>query len=480
MSVLRNPPDGISSDFSSTTYYGDRRGITSPPFTQILHDKQLADLMSYAKDITSLEQIIDPYEYAKQYLSDDSAEGRAKYLHYLEQGKYIQQMQMTAYENWYNSPEQQALRQREAGLNPDLNGVENAASASGAAPDGSGVAGLPTEEQLTAQKIQNITSIVNSIAGVANLASSFANLSLIKPQKELMQSQALQGQLNNIATAEGLYSKGIAGRLASAISSAGDAFDAASWFDDDSNFDGLFAAMTPNPSPQMEAIFNNLRTYGRESLMSQALDINKQRAQTQSDFADIVSDPRYSDDVVIQVAQTRPLMKALFEIRQLKADFEQERYRITKEYMDNLDPAALAEYQNAFASAGTAEAGYNYDYFSELNGKVMAGYEKMIKSCENVRKTMEKSIYENLKTIYDLNPNSQRGIASSYLLLHGTSMQWYEYLGASISAYGLDIDGYGSRQMPDIPDSRYSEIQDKLKPADQWLQENMENGWFID
>lgn len=45
-----------------------------------------------------------------------------------------QELDLMNYENWYNSPAQQAQRMREAGLNPDLQGIDNHSAANGKVP----------------------------------------------------------------------------------------------------------------------------------------------------------------------------------------------------------------------------------------------------------------------------------------------------------------------------------------------------------
>lgn len=425
--VVENPSYEVGTTRPTVTV--DMSSTVSRPL-QVPFGTNLMDL-----NITSLDQVINPYDYAKQYLGDDSAEGRAKYLHYLEEGKYIQQMQMAAYQNWYNSPEEVAKREREAGLNPDLIGLESGnESATASAPETSGVAALPTEEALRSQRIQNIMSIVNGFSQVAGLATSFANLSLVKPQRDLMTSQSVQGQLENIATQEALFGHGISSRLADAIGAVADGqvFDADKWFSDESNLSGLYEAFASSDTPQNKAIFQNLLR-NRESLLSQANEIAAQRAKNQTEFAKSSNASHYSPDINIQHQMLSPVMDALQRLDEIKVSFEQEVINMKKEYMKNLDPAKLAELQNAIAAGGIAEAGYEEDYFTELNGQLMASYERMIKSCENVKSTMTKAIYNNLFTTYNQNPMSTEGIASSYLLLQGAHITWAEYL----AAYGL-------------------------------------------
>ena len=216
--------------------------------------------------ITSLDDIINPYDYAAEYLDDQSVEGKAKYLHYLEEGKYLQQMQMAQYENWYNSPEQVALRQRAAGINPDLVGLQGAESSSAAAPEGSGVAGLtPTdiaESQIRSQKIQNIMSIVNGVASVASLGvNAFSSLSMLPKQKQIADNEITAGNLTNASLEKSLLFTGLvdsgAGAITAALKAGDKDFNFADWLADSANTRHVFDAFnsgSPNSSVPIQQL----------------------------------------------------------------------------------------------------------------------------------------------------------------------------------------------------------------------------------
>lgn len=464
-------PNGVSeapivNDIHSYDYYSDFEAyLKDNPMNLDIDESKIITRFKPNFNPTKIDHIIDPYEYALEYLGDTSAEGRAKYLHYLEQGKYIQQMQMVAFENWYNSPEQQVKRQRSAGLNPDLLGVENTPSASGAAPDGSGISGLPTQEAIDAQKaaieaqkIQNIATIVSSIANVAGLASNFANLTFLKPQKQILENQAEQGTLQNIAAAEAIYSKGISGRLASAIASAGDSFDASAWFADDSNFEGLYDAYTASPSPQMKAIFDNLRSRGQEGLMSQALAINKSRADTQTGYASIIGSSQYSDDVKVQAMYLKPLNDAKYKLEEALTAYQTKLVSYDKDYLDNLSAFKAAAAKNAEYDALTAENQYKSEYFGALEGKKVAAYEELLRSVDSIKKQCQSEIYGNFKTAITDSPYSPLGLAASYMSLDNSHIQFTEWLIASgVNGLGelLSTSPTSSPSSPDVSPSPF-------------------------
>lgn len=54
---------------------------------------------------------------------------KRKYQHDLQAAQYAAELQLMQYQNQYNSAEQQAQRQREAGINPDIAGVSGEAAA---------------------------------------------------------------------------------------------------------------------------------------------------------------------------------------------------------------------------------------------------------------------------------------------------------------------------------------------------------------
>lgn len=389
------------------------------------------DLGSFLdKEITSLDDIIDPYNYASQYLSDQSVEGKARYLHYLEQAKYIQQMQMAKYNNWYNSPEQQAKRMREAGLNPDLLGVDGAPAEGASAPESSGVAGvMPTdlaESQLRSQRINNIMNVVSGVASVAGLVSQFANLSLLPAQKTSLENANVSQSLDNIAKEKALLTSGVAGRLASLLTGteSDEAFDYDGFFGSD--LSGVFNAYTsghPNSSAIWSEVLSN-----RESIKNEALSLAKSRAENQTGFAKIAGSRFYSDDVVLQSAMVGPLMDAQIELEQNRIRYEQKIMDIKSKYAGKLDIEGLASTANRVAGAEGAEADYQNEYFSALDAEQMAAYEFMIKSNESVKASMEKAINDNLKTIYNMNKYSERGFAAAYLFSGGAAKDWRHFL----------------------------------------------------
>ena len=392
-------------------------------------DTSLGD---YSLDITDLSQILDPYSYAADYLDDQTVEGKARYLHMLEQGKYIQQMQMAAYQNWYNSAEQVAKREREAGLNPDLVGLEGAESATASASDGSGVAGLtPTDiadAQIKSQRITNLTNILTSVGGLVGTAlNAFSSLSFLPLQKDnlvkqgaLTEAQKVATRLGNIGSEKALFQFGISSKLAGQIAEAVSAgteseFDYDAFFGSD--LSSVFNTYTSG-SAYSQHLFDDVLA-NREVLKNEAIELAKQRASGQIDFSRMAGSKYYNDDVVLTAALVGPLMTARLELEENKARYQKSINDI------NLRVAKARE------SADVAKSEYDTEFYTELDAEKMAQYEFLIKSNEAVKATLEKAINDNLKTIYFENKDNMRGFSAAWMYNSGASSQFVEYLAAS-------------------------------------------------
>lgn len=99
----------------------------------------------------------------------------------------------------YNSESSQAARQRAAGINPDLNGVDSgsASSSSPSAPDSAGLA--PIEQMTTFQEVEPVLSTVSGI-----VRSAFGNVSGLLGMFQDLRSRSLSNDaslLNNITSA---------------------------------------------------------------------------------------------------------------------------------------------------------------------------------------------------------------------------------------------------------------------------------------
>lgn len=112
-----------------------------------------------------------------------SKEDQALFEVQMAQAQQMNAWSQMEYENWYNSPEQQARRQRMAGLNPDLQGIDNMSSASpGSVIPPSGPAGTGVGE--VASMVGSIFSIFSTAMNIANGIQSFrSGVETVRSQK---------------------------------------------------------------------------------------------------------------------------------------------------------------------------------------------------------------------------------------------------------------------------------------------------------
>ena len=82
-------------------------------------------------NITDRSQIINPEEILSRFKFGTSDAEVARYNKALQALRNIQAQQEAAFEEWYNSTAQQAIRDRQAGLNTDILGISGQSTASG-------------------------------------------------------------------------------------------------------------------------------------------------------------------------------------------------------------------------------------------------------------------------------------------------------------------------------------------------------------
>lgn len=377
--------------------------------------------------ITSREQIINPYDLIDTQMYRNNAAGRALMNRHLEALKNIQSQQQASYDEWYNSAEQQALRQREAGLNPNLSDNIDAGSAAHTqVPDGNLLEGVPTVHDA----VSSITGVVSTVASLASLPLSFAQLSMIPAQKALIGAQAglataqagataasASGQqLENLKSFEALIYSSAAGQFADAVAgaaSAGTSFNADDFFANPDTFKGLFEAYAPEDTPQYRAAYD--RAIGQvQKIKGEAYKLGGDTAQSQSAFAKALSDPYYDSNLLVQVAALEPVMKAIEDLRLLEQDYK------TK-LTELLDPSLEASSRNA-------KYKYETDYFNGFEGDKVALYEFMHKKAQAIAENASAQIYDHYHQIWKKDPESTAGVAAAYMILGKGNIPWYEFL----------------------------------------------------
>lgn len=119
-----------------------------------------------AEDLLSsvpLNEDFNPYDYIDQSNYKLNRRGKAQYQEDLAKLLYMAQINQENRMNEYNSPVNQAARMRAAGLNPDLNGVDNVPATNVAGYQGNPLDGVSSNGQLTS----DVLGIVGSVAQMA-------------------------------------------------------------------------------------------------------------------------------------------------------------------------------------------------------------------------------------------------------------------------------------------------------------------------
>ena len=150
----------------------------------------------------------NPYEVIDQSNYRLNRRGKAEYQHDLAELQYLAELRQKESDREYTSEQAQALRQRLAGINPDLNGV--GAGSEGANPQTSTnpLENIETDGERASSVIGDITSIMSTTASLATGAMGIAQ------GFEALEGSKLQniaGALNVADTAYGLFNKWSAG-----------------------------------------------------------------------------------------------------------------------------------------------------------------------------------------------------------------------------------------------------------------------------
>lgn len=145
-----------------------------------------AELMNWATDPQT--GIIDPYKLVDITDYPNTAKGRRQYEHDLAQAKHQSEMSKLHYETEFNSEQSKVDRMRDAGLNPDLLGIDGAStveteSAGAISPD---MSGIPTLGQQIATIAEIGMSVLSTAIGSVGAVQQIKNLSLLNDHQALI------------------------------------------------------------------------------------------------------------------------------------------------------------------------------------------------------------------------------------------------------------------------------------------------------
>lgn len=115
----------------------------------------------------------NPYDYIDQSNYKLNRRGKAQYQEDLAKLLYMAQINQENRMNEYNSPVNQAARMRAAGLNPDLNGVDNVPATNVAGYQGNPLDGVSSNGQLAGDVLGIVGSVASMAASIVSGVQSF-------------------------------------------------------------------------------------------------------------------------------------------------------------------------------------------------------------------------------------------------------------------------------------------------------------------
>lgn len=339
--------------------------------------------------ITSRDQIIDPYALVDLSNYRNTKKGQALYNADLQRAQRYAEMQEAAYQEWFNSEAQQASRQREAGVNPSLNGLESSTAADITASETSPLAGIGTTEETIGTVVGAVATTVGTIVSAvatlgalpATIGSALATAAAASEQAGLFGAQKDSLQVQTISEFEKLVKGGLGSKLANARQSAlekGVDFSFDDWIKGDHS--DVFGAYAPDgidiSHPRYGFAFKNALQNFRE-YQTTANKINTDAAESDLDWAKVNSDPYLSSDERYMVAMFKPLSDYMREADKIVAETKSALAKYDLEKISGLDGQLAAQAINADLRAQMSEAGYNKDYYDKISGEKMAIYQQM-------------------------------------------------------------------------------------------------------
>ena len=449
----------------------DKYSLTSysNPQTSISKDFKATPLNIFNKPIgtvTSRDQIIDPYAYVNSADYGTSTSEQIRYKEDLARYQRYAEMQEASYQEWYNSTEQQVLRERQAGRNPDLTDVIGSEASDTAPAEVSPMDGAQTPLQEISSVVGSFSSLISMVSGVASLpatiASSFASANAANASASFIGSQTLaQDIANEMAIEKGVFNH-VSGLFANALS-LDNSVNINDWLSNPDNLSGVYELFASSENPRYRAAFQR----GISNVLKVRSAANKISADTissQSSLARLLADPYTDENLVLQVAYMEPLMDSLRQLEALDRDYQIFLTQTKDSYLRSLDPVAAAEYSNAHYK-------YQTEYFNNLDGSEVAATEIRLKVAESIIKECESNIYSNYNEIYDFSPDTYLGMRAGSIIMGATPMDFTEWL----KVRAFTRNPYASPKQPTVGRSPYNSLS-----ADEWLHKSMEEGWLID
>ena len=391
------------------------------------------DIVSGDPSVTSREDIINPYAVVNPRDYALTRRGRQQYESDLARVVEFQKQQQAAYEEWYNSPEQAAIREREAGLNPDLIGLDNAGDASSPeVSDSVPGQGLPTNGEMALNVVNGITSVISSLSSVAGLATAFTDIPLkllaSSDAHNLSLEQLDSLNLSNRGELARQMSEDIAGLLGTAVQShldsgSTDPFDYDSFFADDKNFAPL------------ESSYGSYGSYAASLALARqqslkyhksAAELQKGMAQSEWDFANIIADPRLTGSQKLTSLQLRPYVQSTISARKALDDLSLKVSEWESILRDGMSVELAIDAANAQNRSAISQSNYTSDYYDSLSGELVADFENYVREVERIGLQLRGSINQGYLDMYNSDPNGLDGYKAAYLFGNNGGSSWEE------------------------------------------------------
>lgn len=417
-------------------------------------------------EITSRDQIIDPYALVDLSNYRNTKKGQALYNADLQRAQRYAEMQEAAYQEWFNSEAQQASRQREAGVNPSLNGLESSSASDISPTETSPLSGIGTTEETIGTAIGAVATTVGTIVSAvatlgalpATIASAMATAAAATKQAGLIGSQQDSLQVQTISEFEKLVKGGLGSKLANARQSALDKgvdFSFDDWISGDHS--DVFGAYAPDgvdiSHPRYGFAFKNAIQNFRE-YQATANKINTDASESDLSWAKINSDPYLSSDERYMVAMFKPLSDYMREADKIVSETKTALAKYDLEKISGLDGQLAAQAINADLRAQMSESAYDKDYYDKISGEKMAIYQQMQTKANALIVDTNAQIKSHFRDIWN---NSKLSIAERmgalFMLMDDVPKTATSWMTGYLASSGLRTDDNESIFTTDNVDS---------------------------
>lgn len=352
----------IDSGLDASLFFHNRKNKDAFENSVESYLESLSVLDSPIGRITSRDQIINPDELINTSMYANNVQGRALMDNDLQRARTYAEQQEAAYQEWYDSPEQQAIRQRAAGQNPNLMEYSGGESSDITPQNVSPMAGLPTNGEIAVNAVSGITSIFSSISSLAALPASigaaWAAADASKAAAGLSRAQKEATEVATLGAVEKYWFGAISDNLSDAYSAAvtsGESFDFDKWISEESNFAGIFESGVPDgvtvEHPRYGAAWQRVKK-NIQRAKAGAYSTTSANLQSEDTIGQLLANPYRDNDVLLAAAFYEPLMKRRAETEKILADYE-----YTLANLRSPEKAAAAE---------NAEYDYKTNYFQNV------------------------------------------------------------------------------------------------------------------